>query len=202
MDLQTTLITALTTYGAAAVFGSVLLASIGLPLPVSFLLIAAGSFVAAGDLSFWPVVGAGIAGAVIGDHIGYAIGRWGGRSVADRVSARLGAQSAMARAEAASNKYGAVSVFFSRWLVTAIGPYLNLISGMSRGRLLVFSPAVLLGETIWVLAYVYLGQVFSDRVSEISAALGDAVWLVLALIVAIAVIVALLRRRRTTPIAA
>jgi membrane protein DedA with SNARE-associated domain len=114
----------------------------------------------------------------------------------------IGAQAAIACAEETSKRWGAVSVFFSRWLVTAIGPYVNLLSGVSRGGLLAFTPAVVVGELIWVLGYVYLGRLFSDRVSELSAALGDAAWLVLAALVAVVLIVIFVRRERAMRAAA
>jgi membrane protein DedA with SNARE-associated domain len=196
IDLQTTLTSALSTYGAIAVFISVLLAAVGVPLPVSFLLIAAGSFIEAGELDFWPIIIAATIGACIGDHLGYLIGRYGGRAFVGRLGARLGAQGAIAQAEATSARWGGVAVFFSRWLVTAIGPYINLLSGVSRGGLLAFTPAVIAGELIWVLGYVYLGRLFSDRVSELSTILGDATGLVLAALAAIVLLVVLVRRWR------
>jgi membrane-associated protein len=173
MDLQSTLLSALSSYGVFALFGSILVSSFGLPLPTSFLLIVAGSFVATGDLQIAPVIAASIAGAVIGDHLGYAVGRSGGRSFAERAAARLGATQALVRAEATANKWGALTVFFSRWLITAIGPYVNLISGVTGQRLPVFSLWVVLGESLWVLAYVYVGVLFGDKISEISDALSD-----------------------------
>jgi membrane protein DedA with SNARE-associated domain len=196
IDLQTTLTSALASYGAIAVFISVLLAAVGVPLPVSFLLIAAGSFIEAGELDFWPIIIAATVGACIGDHLGYLIGRYGGRAFVGRLGARLGAQAAIAQAEATSVRWGGVAVFFSRWLVTAIGPYINLLSGVSRGGLLAFTPAVIAGELIWVLGYVYLGRLFNDRVSELSTMLGDATGLVLAALAAIVLLVVLVRRWR------
>lgn len=196
IDLQTTLTSALASYGAIAVFVSVLLAAVGVPLPVSFLLIAAGSFIEAGELDFWPIIIAATVGACIGDHLGYLIGRYGGRAFIGRLGARLGAQAAIEQAEATSARWGGVAVFFSRWLVTAIGPYINLLSGVSRGGLLSFTPAVIAGELIWVTGYVYLGRLFNDRVSELSAMLGDATGLVLATLAAIVLLVVLVQRWR------
>jgi len=74
MSLQDTLLSALTSYGPVVLFVSVLIASIGVPLPVSFLLIAAGAFVEHGDMNYFAVIAASVVGAVIGDHIGYSIG--------------------------------------------------------------------------------------------------------------------------------
>ncbi len=197
-DLQSTLLTALSSYGAIVIFGAILLASIGLPLPASFLLIMAGSFVESGDLDFNVVVLAGLGGAVLGDHFGYAIGRYGGRGLTQRITRRMGAEKAFARAEAGSLKWGASSVFLSRWLITAIGPYVNLISGITRLKPAKFSVLVLFGETLWVLIYVQLGRWFSDSIGELTDILGDLSYVILGLAV-IGVLTYLLLGRRNAP---
>ena len=182
MDLQATLLSALTTYGVAAIFISVLISAIGLPLPTSFLLIVAGSFVESGDLQFWPVVIAGVVAAILGDHVGYSVGWFGGRKIATQISKRLKAETMLEKAEVTSRKWGGVSVFFSRWLITALGPYINLTSGLTRYQLPRFSIWVVLGEALWVVAYVYIGRLFSDRVAEISDILGEFTYVLLGLV--------------------
>ena len=67
MSLQDTLLSTLTSYGPIVLFVSVLIASIGVPLPVSFLLIAAGAFVEQGDMNYFAVIAASVVGAVIGE---------------------------------------------------------------------------------------------------------------------------------------
>lgn len=185
MNLQDTLLSTLTSYGPIVLFVSVLVASIGLPLPVSFLLIAAGAFVEQGDMNYIAVVVASVGGAVIGDHIGYSIGLFGGRSLAERISKRFKAEALLGRAESTMSKWGDISVFFSRWLITALGPYINLTSGITRHKLAHFTLFDLLGEILWVLAYVQLGRLFSDRVAEVTDAMGDLIWVVLGAIVLI-----------------
>jgi membrane protein DedA with SNARE-associated domain len=190
------LLSALSSYGVATLFVSILVSAFGLPLPTSFLLIVAGSFVATGDLAIAPVLAASIAGAVIGDHLGYLVGRSGGRSFAERAAARLGATQTLMRAEATANKWGALTVFLSRWLITAIGPYVNLVSGVTGQRLPVFAFWVVLGETLWVLAYVYTGVLFGDKISEISDALGDFTGVIAAAAIAGVLLLLLIRNRR------
>ena len=182
MDIQASLLSALTTYGIPAIFVSVLISSMGLPLPTSFLLIVAGSFVESGDLQFWPVVIAGVVAAVLGDHAGYSVGWFGGRKIATQISKRLKAETMLEKAEATSRKWGGVSVFFSRWLITALGPYINLTSGLTRYQLPRFSIWVVLGEALWVVTYVYIGRLFSDRVAEISDILGEFTYVLLGLV--------------------
>lgn len=182
MNLQETLLSALASYGVMTIFVAILVGSIGIPLPASFLLIVAGSFVEAGDLSFWPVVIAGVVGAIVGDHVGYGIGWFGGRKLVTNLSRRFKAEALLEKAEATSRKWGGVSVFFSRWLITAIGPYINLTSGITRYALPRFSIWVVLGEIAWVILYVYIGRLFSDRIAEISDALGDFTYVILGLV--------------------
>jgi membrane protein DedA with SNARE-associated domain len=182
MNLQEILLNALATYGVMAIFVSVFISSVGLPLPTSFLLIVAGSFIEAGELQFWPIVIASTIAAVLGDHTGYGVGWFGGKQVATQISQRLNAEAILSKAEQTAQRWGGVSVFFSRWLITALGPYINLISGITRYTLPRFSVWVVLGELLWVLAYIYLGRLFSDRVAELSELLGDLSYVVLGLV--------------------
>jgi membrane protein DedA with SNARE-associated domain len=195
VDLQTTLLDALSTYGPLAIFVSILISAVGLPLPTSFLLIVAGSFVAQASLELWQVLIAGIAGAVIGDHIGYGIGWWAGHEAVARIGKRMNALALIDKAEAMSNKWGGVSIFFSRWFVTAVGPYINFTSGIARYRPPLFTLFVVLGEALWVGIYVALGYLFSDSLSTITDALGDFTWLALG-VGAIVVLGYLLLRNR------
>ena len=183
MNLQEYLLSALTDYGVLAIFIAVLISAIGVPLPTSFLLLVAGSFIEQGDLQFWPVLIAGTIAAVLGDHIGYCLGWYGGRTLIARISKYLKADSLLEKAEATSHKWGGVSVFFSRWLITALGPYINLSSGLTRYRLPFFSLFVLLGEGLWVLIYIKVGQIFSTRLAEVTDALGDFTYLLLGLVI-------------------
>jgi membrane-associated protein len=185
MNLQETLLSALASYGVAAIFASIFISSIGLPLPTSFLLIVAGSFVASGDLQFWPVVIAGVTAAILGDHAGYSIGWFGGQKIASKISRRFNAEGLLEKAEATSRKWGGVSVFFTRWLLTALGPYINLTSGFTRYALPRFSIWDIVGEALWVLLYVQIGRTFSDRVAEISDALGDFTYVLLGIVAVI-----------------
>ncbi|MCW1967177.1 MAG: VTT domain-containing protein [Anaerolineae bacterium] len=180
MDLQSTLLSALSEYGLIAVFVSVLISSFGLPLPTSFLLLVVGGFVASGDLDFVSVMLAATLGSIVGDHLGYGLGRLGGERVLDKLARLLKAGSAIQKAQDSMQKWGGFSVFLSRWLITAIGPYINFISGITNYRLFKFSFWDVVGETLWVGAYVGLGMVFSDRIAEVSDALGDLVWVIAA----------------------
>ena len=68
-------------YGYVVVFGVILLENLGLPLPGLVLLIVAGALVGAGKLGLPLIILGAISGALLGDLVWYALGRWRGRSV-------------------------------------------------------------------------------------------------------------------------
>jgi membrane protein DedA with SNARE-associated domain len=67
------------TWGGAVVFLNVLLTRLGVPIPAVPVLLFAGSAIAAGTLSFWPVLGAAVLGALMGDGAWFTAGRLYGR---------------------------------------------------------------------------------------------------------------------------
>lgn len=77
-------------YGAPALFLIVTLESLGMPLPGESIVIAASFLALRGDLPILHVYLATFTGAVLGDSIGYLIGRRFGPRVLDRFGPSLG----------------------------------------------------------------------------------------------------------------
>jgi membrane-associated protein len=176
MSITAYLFTALTAYGLPVLFGIALIASVGLPLPTSLLLIAAGAFAEQGDLNFTWAIALASGGAIIGDNIGYGIGRWGGRALVARVTSWFGGKSRLADADAAAQRWGGAAIFLSRWLLSPLGSWVNLTSGMTAYPWPCFLLWDALGEVLWVILYVTFGWMFSDRVQALSAMLGELTW--------------------------
>lgn len=176
------LLATLGVYGVPVLFVALLVGSAGVPLPASLLLVAAGSFVEQGELNLWPVLALSAAGAVVGDNIGYALGRWGGRRLTRRLGRFVGGEKKLEAAEEWLKRREGAGVFLSRWLLTPLGPVVNLTAGATGypwPRFLLYD---VLGEALWVALYVLLGKFFSDRVQALSDLLGDLTWAVLALV--------------------
>ena len=66
-------------YGLAALFVAVMLESGGVPIPGETTLITAAIFASQGDLDIVEVIAVAAVAAIVGDNIGYWIGRTGGR---------------------------------------------------------------------------------------------------------------------------
>jgi len=156
-------------YGVPALFIILAIGAVGLPVPRVLLLTAAGSFVAQGQLSLWQVLFFASAGAVLGDQKGYLIGGWGGRRLADKITDRTGGKRYMDRAHQMAERWGGLAVFMSRWLLTPLGPWINLSSGITDYSWPHFFLWCALGEGLWVVIYVMIGIYFSEYVQ----ALGD-----------------------------
>lgn len=181
-------------YGVAALFTILLIASIGLPFPCSLLLLAAGSLAAQGQIDALPALLLSITGAVIGDQIGFGLARWGGRPLVEHVGARLGAAERIERAEAFVRRWAWASVFFTRWLIGGLAPWVNLAtgtSGYSWGRFLFWD---ITGKALWVVLYGGLGFVFSDRIEAIGKLLGNLTWALAGLAITLLLAYRLYRR--------
>jgi membrane protein DedA with SNARE-associated domain len=185
MSITDQLLAELVVYGVPLLFAVVTIASVGVPFPVSLTLVAAGSFAKQGEMSLLPVIMAGSLAAILGDQMGYGLSRWRGRRLINRITRRVGGAAKIKKAEALLNKWGGLGIFFSRWLVTELGPWLNVTSGIAGYPWRRFIFWDVLGEVLWVVLYVLLGYIFSDRVQYIAEILGNLAWAILALIAAI-----------------
>jgi membrane-associated protein len=174
----------LTLYGVPALFLILVISAIGAPFPVMFVLIAAGSFVAQGEMNLWEVLIFASAGAILGDQIGYALGRWGGRRLVGRITKRIGGADKIARTEALAKRWGGGAIFFTRWLLTPLGPWINLTSGAAAYSWPRFVIWDVLGEVLWVVLYVMLGNVFSDTVEDLADIFSNLTWVIVGGIVA------------------
>jgi membrane-associated protein len=193
------LLAAVSQYGAPALFGIVTIAAIGVPLPITLLLIVAGSMISQGAMNPWWAIGAAGAGSVLGDQAGYAIGRWGGPAVVTRLAGLLGRHASLPAMEAKAKAWGGPGIFLTRWLLTPLGPWINLVSGTARYPWHRFLFWDILGEITGAAVYISLGWFFSDRVMALSAFLGDLAWALAALLAAVVLgyqLLAHLRRPR------
>jgi len=184
VSLSDQLLAALALYGLPVLFGTTFIASLGIPLPDTVLLIAAGSFIQQGDLDLrWTILLTAVA-AVLGDQVGYWVGRWGSARLEGYISRRIGGVQRLQAAQALAKKWGGPGIFFSRWLVTTLAPWLNLTSGIARYPYARFLFWDILGDVVGVLIYLTIGDIFSNRVQAITDALGSFAWVGIGLIVA------------------
>ncbi len=196
MTLNDYLLLGLVQYGLPVLFAVIVAASMGLPLPATLLLLTAGAFVEQGQLNLWWVVGLALCAAVLGDHLGYSIGRWGSGGLVARIGRWGGGANRLKQAEQAAHRWGGAGIFLSRWLMTPLGPVINLTSGIARYPLPAFACFTVAGEVLWVILYLTLGRLFSDQVQTLSSALGNFTWVIAGLAVMFVLLQLLVRHHR------
>jgi membrane protein DedA with SNARE-associated domain len=182
LSLNDQLLVALSVYGLPVLFGTSLINSIGIPIPNAILLIAAGSYIQLGDLNQGWVIAIAVVGAILGDTVGYGIGYWGGRPLVQRLGRWIGGEQRLAAAENLARRWGGFGIFFSRWLLTTLEAWINLASGITCYPYLRFLFWDVAGEVLWVVIFVMLGRIFSDRVQGVIQLLGNLVWVEVGLI--------------------
>jgi membrane protein DedA with SNARE-associated domain len=125
-------------YGYLVVLFGVMLESTGVPLPGETILLAAGVLVQRGHLDLGDTIAFGILGAVVGDQIGYWVGREGGRPFVLRWGRYLFiTPERLARAEAFFARHGGKAVFLARFF-SGLRVFGALVAGISRMRWGVF----------------------------------------------------------------
>lgn len=182
MNLGEQLLGLLASYGLPILAATLFAGSIGLPVPGALLLIACGSFVAEGEMPLWTVLIVAAIASVAGDLTGYFIGRWAGHAALRRVNPKL--RERLDDAERSVRKWGAWGIFLTRWLITPLGPWINLLSGASDVPLPQFLLWDALGEMLWVVLYVSLGRLIVSEIQVISALASDIVWILVLLAIA------------------
>jgi membrane-associated protein len=143
----------------------IFIAAVGLPLPASLVLLAAGAFAAHGDFNVALLMGITITAASCGDSVGYFIGRCWGSKTLNWLGQPRRLQLISPRAITRSHHYfkckGGWAIFFSRFLFSALGGVMNLLAGAERYSYRHFLLYDVTGETLGAVIPLSLGYAFA-----------------------------------------
>ncbi|MCP3972467.1 MAG: DedA family protein [Rhodobacteraceae bacterium] len=180
-----TLFALISAYGPIAVLASAFLSCLALPIPTSLMMLAGGAFAATGDLELANVMLFAFAGAVIGDNTGFAIGRFGGTRLAERLARAPSRRAVLDRACALVDRHGGLGVFFSTWAVAPLGPWVNFVAGATGLSWVRFAIWDMFGEAVWVTLYVGMGYYFASQIDFLATVMGNVSGLLAAVAVAV-----------------
>jgi membrane protein DedA with SNARE-associated domain len=151
----------------------VALESMGLLLPGETILVLAGVYCGAGgDLSIWGVVGAAIAGAVLGDNAGFWLGREFGYPLLLKCSRYIGLTDTRIKlAQYLFLRHGGKVVFFGRFvaLLRILAAFLAGINRMNWGRFLLANAG---GGILWASIFGFGAYVFGKGIEKLGTTLG------------------------------
>ncbi len=184
-------------YGYFVVFFGVLLENAGVPVPGETILLAGAALARFGHLSLPWVVTLAVAGAILGDNIGFFIGRRGGRVLIERHGGSLGLTSArLAQFDAFFTKHGAKTVFIARFVtgLRVVAAVLAGASTMSWSTFVLFNAS---GAVAWATTFGAVGYLLGYSWETIERWIGR-VGLIFLIVIAAAAVVAVVRARRQT----
>jgi membrane protein DedA with SNARE-associated domain len=156
------------TYGLPALVLALVIGALGIPLPLSMLLLVAGALVRQGAFDLVLTAALALLATVLGDSISYYLGRCGGWLVRKRMEGTK----AWLRAQDTFDRRGALAILLTRFLLTPLALPTNLIAGGSRYAFSRFLALDIAGELLWVALYGGLGYLFADRWQTISDLMG------------------------------
>jgi len=183
-------------YGLVLLFVLIAMESAGVPLPGETALIAAGVLAARGDMNIVEVIVVAAAAAIIGDNVGYWLGRLGGRRLLERWEPlERHAARVLPWSERFFKRHGPKTIFLSRFFavlrVTAAW-----LAGISRMHWWLFFFWNAAGGICWAvlvgLVSYYLGRTAAEAINRYGLIAGVAI---VALLVLGALIFRFIRRR-------
>jgi membrane protein DedA with SNARE-associated domain len=153
--------------GYLAVAGLVVLEDFGVPVPGESVLVLAAVYAGVGRLNIALVALLGFIAAVLGDNIGYAIGRFGGRRLVDRFGRYiLLTRERVSRATAFFSRHGGWIIIVARF-IEGFRQANGIIAGISRfpwARFLIFNAT---GAALWVGAWTSVGYLSGSHINTI-----------------------------------
>jgi membrane protein DedA with SNARE-associated domain len=198
----TTLQNALDNFGYAAVALFIMIESSGIPFPGETMLLLASFYAAVShQLQIPLVIACAACGAIIGDNIGYVIGRTGGRPIVVRYGRYFHIKPQhLDLAEAFFAKHGNKTVFLGRFitLLRAWAAFLAGVNHMQWRTFLFYNAA---GGILWATIFGTLGYIagrfFHDNFEQVEGLATTLGWLGTGLIVvAVLTVFVVIRVRR------
>jgi membrane protein DedA with SNARE-associated domain/rhodanese-related sulfurtransferase len=161
----------LSRHGPSILFAAVFVEQMGVPLPASPWLLAAGALGMSGSPHWYSTLAAATAGSLLADLIWFFLGRRGGNRILNficRIS--LEPDSCVRRTQDLFTRYGMKSVIAAKFvpgLSTVAAPMAGS-SGVSVSKFLLFDT---FGALLYAGSYILVGAIFSRQLDQVLAAL-------------------------------
>jgi membrane protein DedA with SNARE-associated domain len=146
----------LSQYGYLAVFGFVMIESLGVPFPGETMVIAAALYAGVSHhLAVEVIWATAAAAAIVGDNIGFALGYWGGYRLLRRYGHKVRLNEAKLKVgRLIFERHGGKVVFFGRF-VSILRTYAAFLAGTNRMPYLRFLAFNAAGGIVWAAIYSF-----------------------------------------------
>jgi membrane-associated protein len=129
---------------------------VGFFLPGDSLLFSVGFASGAAGVNLYVVAGLLMCAAIVGDNLGYFLGRQSGPRIFSRPQSRFFHPDHLKRTKAFYEKYGARAIVYARFIpiIRTCTPFISGVAEMPYPRFLLFS---LFGGTLWIAFMMTIG---------------------------------------------
>ena len=185
-------------HGYLAVAGFIFLEDFGVPVPGETILIAAAIYAGAGRLNIVAVGVIAVAAAILGDNVGYAIGRFGGRPLVERFGRYVFlTPERIDKTTEFFERQGGKIVVVARF-VEGLRQANGIVAGISEMPWLHFLAFNALGAVIWVALWTTVGDLAGNHITTIYNDVSRYFIIVVAVVAVLAIAIAIrkIRRRR------
>lgn len=138
----------------------------GFFLPGDSLLVTAGLFAARGDLNVFILLGVMSACAILGDAVGFEIGRYAGHRIVARSDGGIIKREHIERTRAFYEKNGGKTIILARFM-PIVRTFAPLVAGMAGMTYATFAMFNVIGGIAWVTATVGLGFTLGRVIPDI-----------------------------------
>ena len=139
---------------------------IGFFLPGDSLLFVAGFLASQGYFNIWLLAAVCLLGAVLGDSVGYAIGKKMGPRLFRREDSLLFHKDNLNRAKTFYDRHGGLTIVLARFL-PVIRTFAPILAGVGRMRYPLFFFYNIIGGILWALGLTSLGFVLGNTVEDV-----------------------------------
>ena len=181
-------------YGYGAAFAAVIAEGMGIPTPGQTLLMAGALEAAAGRMNVVLLLFLVMLAATLGNSIGYAMGRWGGRMVLEKLKVNPQRQQHL---DDLFRRRGGVVILMARFL-DGLRQLIGIVAGVMRMPWWIFTAYNVAGALLWTCVWGVGTYYFGRDIHVIAAFFQRHRWLLFALGLAAfaALVVYLLRSRK------
>jgi membrane-associated protein len=139
---------------------------VGFFLPGDSLLFTAGFFAAQGDMPIILLLAAIVFSAVLGDNVGYTIGRRLGPKLFKKKDSLFFRRSNLEKADVFYKKHGGKTVTLARFMpvVRTFAPVIAGATNMDRKRFMLYN---ILGGTTWGLSVTLVGYYLGNKIPHV-----------------------------------
>ena len=158
---------------------------VGFFLPGDSLLITAGILIGGHrvDIDFIPLAFVLFISAVVGEGVGYYIGKKAGDTLYKRPDSRLFKQAHLARTHKFYEKYGGKTIVLARF-IPIIRTFVPVVAGAARMDLKKFMLFNVIGGLLWTFGVLLLGLVLGKSVANI----GDYLYAIIGMVIVLSIL--------------